>query len=378
MNVVVMGDLILDCDNYGSISKLANEDTRVGVFRGEETVFSVGGAGRVARRLIQRDRWDSEVTYIGLANEVMRGKIKKQIGGTRSLMFYHDSVSFDVKNRFYTSSGLAFRTDGVTEGVGTLPPDFRRDMIKEVNNFLRRHDGSRIFSLVNYSKGAFAGGLWDPVFTESVTANDVVYLDDALSYAYRPELTFHGVLGKAGKRILRISDAGAVRLLDRPVSFTSRPCFSDRKSSLPFEKEIKLSADLLRSLVFNVTARYGAFDYLVVTCGSAGAFLVANVNLSLPITKEWHFVTFTVKPPQFFTAQLARNVCGCGDIFSAEFVYMLSALSQVKDVTSQLLETALVRAVLEASSYSTFLRHDVDMAEYDGPKTTAYVEEWYV
>ena len=378
MNVAVMGDLILDCDNYGSISKLANEDTRVGVFQGEEAVFSLGGAGRVARRLIQRDRWDSEVTYIGLANEAMRGKIKKQIGGTRSLIFYHDSVSFDVKNRFYTSSGLAFRTDGVTEGVGTLPPDFRRDMIEEVNNFLLRHDGPRIFSLVNYSKGAFAGGLWDPVFTSSVTADDIVYLDDALSYAYRAELTFYGDLGKAGKRILRISDAGAIRLLDRPVSFTGRPCFSDRKSSLPFEREIKLNVSLLFSLIFNATERYGVFDYLVVTCGSAGAFLVANADLSLPITNGAHFVTFTVKPPQLFTAQLARNVCGCGDIFSAEFLYALSALSQVKDVTSQLLETALVRAVLEASSYSTLLNHDADMPEYDGPKTTAYIEEWHV
>jgi len=378
MNVAVMGDLILDWDNYGSISKLANEDTRVGVFQKEEGVFSLGGAGRVARRLMYRDRHDSEVTYIGLANEVMRGKIKTQIGCTRSLMFYHDSVAFDLKKRFYTSSGLAFRVDEVTEGVGTLPPDFRHDMIGEVNNFLRRHDGPRIFSLVNYSKGAFAGDLWNPVFTESVTTNDIVYLDDALSYTYRPELTFYGALGKAGKRILRISDAGAIRLLDRPVSFTSRPCFSDRKTSLPFEREIKLSCSLLFSLVFNATERYGAFDYLVVTCGSAGAFLVANADLNLPITKGSHFVTFTVKPPQLFTTQTARNVCGCGDIFSAEFLYTLSELSQVKDVTSQLLETAVVFAVLEASAYSMSLSHDANMAEYDGPKTTAYVEEWDV
>lgn len=369
IHVFVIGDIIVDHTSYGKVSGPAAEDSSAAVFvPAERTQVSLGGAGRILRYLQQHTLNDTvfRFSFHGLAPQKSEALFKEfdDASWVRSL-FWLDHIYLESKLRFVSESGLILRVDGLLEFCGPgatqyefLPSHVRDAVIQSVYNYRARveeHVDRCVYLLVDYGKGALPDTFWAP-FLNQIRETDILFIDDSISVAkfdkhYTDTRRYGlGLLPTGTEVVYKINESRFVEMMRTSdhewasYEVTGKP--ADRRDPFArvFDTCIINNTDYIHAVSDQVRTQLGfPARFLLVTCGATGAFL-------LDLKGE----TCVVQENTFADKSSPGYPCGCGDVFTAAFVAMLTTYANANLFSLDNQSRCLSHAVRTANAFAKF------------------------
>jgi D-beta-D-heptose 7-phosphate kinase/D-beta-D-heptose 1-phosphate adenosyltransferase len=177
--IIVLGDIMLDYTNSGSINKLANE-APIPVFLKESEKVSLGGCGNVLQNL---KALSCETLYLFSmcgddADSVVLINLLDQLN------IHHEAVKVNSKkttskHRFFSNNKLIFRYD--IEDIYTLPKSLETSILEKLKYILETETIDCIL-FSDYNKGFLTNSLCESVISLANSKNVFTCVDPKNDY----------------------------------------------------------------------------------------------------------------------------------------------------------------------------------------------------
>ena len=179
-NIIVVGDIMLDHNIYGNISKIANEAPIPVLLQDNET-YTLGGCGHVLNNLYELGCNKLHIfTRYGTDRygDIIKGLITKMVN-VESYVINSDKYLTTVKHRGFCEDKILFRCD--SENTKDLLYDDEMLLIKEFKNLVSNNPiDSIIFS--DYNKGVLTEHLCQEFIKIANKYNIFTCVDPKITY----------------------------------------------------------------------------------------------------------------------------------------------------------------------------------------------------
>ena len=276
-NILVVGDLMLDCTITGSVNRISPE-APVQVVKTESSEFSLGGAGNVIRNLLSLDMnvFVSSIVDNSMIGGMIIDEMKSEDIETEGIFRKPNKIS-SMKTRVLSSSGQQLlRIDNeTTDDISRID---EKKIVSYISEIIKNVD---CIILSDYNKGVLTKNLVQsiiltakkhnvPVIVDPKGDNPSKYLGATVITPNKKEaleLTGETDIQKAAAKLKRISDNVIVTLGSEGVLV-----FENEKEPLWLETEAKE--------VYDVSGAGDTFVAMFATCYVNNFSFEGSVNFA--------------------------------------------------------------------------------------------------
>ncbi len=170
MNIIVIGDIMIDINYYSSTNRIASE-ANIPIYNIIDTKMILGGAGNVVNNLKNLNCNVEIISVIG--NDIMGKNIINLLEDKKILnkIFIDDNRKTSQKNRFINNNNIVFRFD--IEDTH----DINNELQNEIYNYIITKKDINAIVISDYDKGLITYSLSQKIINYSNKNNIYTFID---------------------------------------------------------------------------------------------------------------------------------------------------------------------------------------------------------
>lgn len=174
-NIAVIGDLMLDRTEWGSISKRINpENSKVSIVNVNKELFYLGGTGNVAKNIASLEA--KSTLYGVLGNDFYSYRIKElsKEGKVNTENLIRINQPTIVKSRTFINGNYKHRSDLGEKNLRKVSSEIQEELFNRLMRNIKKYDG---IILSDYNKHLFSGNFAKKIIDLARSKNIPVFAD---------------------------------------------------------------------------------------------------------------------------------------------------------------------------------------------------------